>query len=167
MRALLLLCVFLTGCGGGCGGSDDFPPPPPPPPGCCASTAPIGAEFEAEEQEALASYDQAREATADGRAAGGTYFSGAHLADVRNMAIQSADTWTFYALQIVDSYRPDIDEPAIADMIENHRDSLMGYVLADYDDFTSSGFNATAVQQVRAEIVDGMNAEFDALRLAI
>jgi hypothetical protein len=112
-------------------------------------------------------YDDNRDAIASSRAASGTYFSGAHLADVRDMALIAAGIWADDSLETVDSYRPSIDESAILEMIEDHRVSMISYVLDDYDTLTASGFNAAGVQQTRQEIIDGMNAEFDGARDAI
>lgn len=169
-RWLLLLCLSLAACGGG--GSSGGDNQTPPPPTCCESTALIAADFDAEEQAAQGRYDNRRANTESGRAANGTYFSGAHLTDIRDTAILAATEWTDAAYAIVDGYAQsyELDGPAIADLVEDHRASMLAYILADYDDFTSHpnwANNQAAVQQTRQELIDGVNAEFDALQVAL
>lgn len=174
MRVLLLLCVVLSACGGGggSGGGSSAPIAQPPPPDCCASTALIASDFDAEEQRFLGFYDDLRNDTKGSRAANGTYFSGAHLEDARDTAIFIASRWAEEAFAIVDGYAQsyELDGPAIAGLVEDHRDSMLAYMLAEYDAFTShpnwSG-SESAVQQVRQQLIDGVNAEFDALQVAL
>lgn len=170
-RWLLLFCVSLAACGDGGPPSADGSPPTPPPP-CCASTALISGEFGAQEQFFLDSYDDLRDNTKGVRAGNGTYFSGAHLEDARDTAIFVASRWAEEAFAIVDDYAQagELDGPAITNLVEDRRDSMLAYVLADYDEFTSHpnwAGSAAAVSQIRQEIIGGMNAEFDALHVAL
>ena len=163
---LLLLSLVLAGCGGGGGGSSDDPDQPNPP-ACCASTALIAGDFDDGEQSTIQSYEDSVDAIDTGHASAGTNRSGAHLQDRRDAAILAADVWTFDAFEVVDGYADTmaIDGDAVVDLVEDYRDSLMAHVLAEYDNATSSPlWNASAVAQIRAEIVTGMNAEFDQLQ---
>lgn len=164
-RWLLPACLLLSACGGG-GGSPDEPVIPPPP-NCCASLAAIDAEFDAAETNRLAEYETRRNNAENARAGNGTFFAGSHLAEIRNMAILAASDWSNDALAIVDSYSDEGISPDVADLVEDYRDSLMGYVLADYDAFTVQYFSdqPAAVAQARQEMIDGMNAEFDQLQV--